>query len=108
MYREVWAVDFDGTLCRNEWPNIGAANRELIEQLKLARREGIAVVLWTCREAEAQAAAVLWCADQGLYFDAVNRNVPERTAQYGCDSRKISADLYIDDKAQHIQWEERK
>ena len=90
--RKVWAVDFDGTLCRNAWPDIGEANTELIEQLILARSQGVAVVLWSCREGEA--------AGFGLYFDAVNKNVPERVALYGADSRKVSADVYIDDRAQ--------
>ena len=98
--RRVWAVDFDGTLCRNAWPDIGEANKELIDQLILARQEGVAVILWSCREGEALARAVLWCAGFGLYFDAVNRNVPERMAMYGGDSRKVSADVYIDDRAQ--------
>ncbi len=98
--RKVWAVDFDGTLCRNAWPDIGEANTELIEQLILARSQGVAVVLWSCREGEALARAVLWCAGFGLYFDAVNKNVPERVALYGTDSRKVSADVYIDDRAQ--------
>ncbi len=97
--REVWAVDFDGTLCKNAWPDIGEPNMELIEQLKLARQSGVAVVLWTCREGEAQARAVLWCAGYDLFFDAVNQNVPERVAMYGADSRKVSADRYIDDMA---------
>lgn len=99
-FREVWAVDFDGTLCRNAWPDIGEPNMALIEQLKLARQSGVAVILWTCREGEAQKRAVLWCAGFDLYFDAVNRNVPERVAMYGADSRKVSADVYIDDRAQ--------
>lgn len=105
--REVWAVDFDGTLCRNKWPDIGEPNMELIEQLKLARQSGVAVILWTCREGEAQARAVLWCAGFDLYFDAVNRNVPERIAMYGADSRKVSADRYIDDRSQMpmLPWE---
>ena len=98
-FRPVYAVDFDGTLCTNAWPEIGAPNTRLIEQLKLARQEGVGLILWTCREGEAQAAAVLWCAGYGLYFDAVNRNVPERIALYGGDSRKVSADIYIDDRA---------
>lgn len=98
--RKVWAVDFDGTLCRNAWPDIGEPNIPLIEQLKLARQSGVAVILWTCREGEAQARAILWCAGFDLYFDAVNRNVPERIARYGADCRKISADVYIDDRAQ--------
>lgn len=104
--REVWAVDFDGTLCRNAWPDIGEPNLPLIEQLKLARASGVAVVLWTCREGEAQDRAVLWCAGYDLFFDAVNRNVPERIAQYGADSRKVSADLYIDDRSKlpELPW----
>ena len=40
--RDVWAVDFDGTLCKNAWPDIGEANEPLIEQLILARNSGIA------------------------------------------------------------------
>lgn len=98
-FRPVYAVDFDGTLCLNAWPEIGAPNTGLIEQLKLARQEGVGLILWTCREGEAQAAAVLWCAGHGLYFDAVNANVPERAALYGGDSRRVSADIYIDDRA---------
>lgn len=104
--REVWAVDFDGTLCRNAWPDIGEANMPLIEQLILARSGGVAVVLWSCREGEALARAVLWCAGFGLFFDAVNQNVPERVATYGGDCRKISADVYIDDRAKlpELPW----
>lgn len=98
-FRPVYAVDFDGTLCRNAWPEIGAPNLKLIEQLKMAKAEGVGLILWTCREGEAQAKAVLWCAGYGLFFDAVNANVPERMALYGTDSRKVSADIYIDDRA---------
>ena len=35
----------------------------------------------------------------GLEFDAVNENVAQTLEQYGTESRKISADVYIDDKA---------
>ena len=34
-----------------------------------------------------------------LEFDAVNDNVPEVIDYYGNNSRKISCDIYIDDKA---------
>ena len=43
------AVDFDGTLCENKWPDIGNANLELIEQLKYAKGKGAKLILWTCR-----------------------------------------------------------
>lgn len=39
------------------------------------------------------------CKSWGLEFNAVNENLPEMTAHYGNDSRKIGADIYIDDKS---------
>ena len=40
-----------------------------------------------------------WCLNLGLEFDAINDNLPEIVERYGCNSRKISCDFYIDDKA---------
>ena len=34
MEFKIIAVDFDGTLCENEWPKIGTPNFELIRYLK--------------------------------------------------------------------------
>lgn len=105
LQAQVIAVDFDGTLCRNAWPEIGAPNERLIVLLKDRHRHGVKLILWTCREGEMLDAAVRWCAERGLTFDALNENLPERIAQYGGDCRKISADLYIDDKALPLEWE---
>lgn len=97
--KKVIAVDFDGCLCKNIWPEIGEANRELMDFLIGAREAGILVVLWTCREGELLQQAVDFCRENGLEFDAVNENVQERTEAYGNDCRKIGADWYLDDKA---------
>lgn len=56
------------------------------------------LILWTCRDGEKLTKAVEWCKLRGLEFDAVNQNLPEVIEQYGGDTRKISADEYIDDK----------
>lgn len=93
------AVDFDGTLCENKWPDIGNANLELIEQLKYAKRKGAKLILWTCRSGEYLDTAVAWCASYGLKFDAVNENLPEVIEKFGEDTRKIVANIYLDDKA---------
>ena len=93
------AVDFDGTLCQDCYPGIGAPNRALIRYLKEQRTTGARIILWTCRCGNALEEAVAWCAGQGLLFDAVNQNLPENIRKYGTDSRKIFADLYIDDRA---------
>lgn len=93
------AVDFDGTLCYSSWPELGAPNTPLIEYLRKWRAEGNKLILWTCRAGEALVRAVAWCADQKLTFDAVNDNLPEVIALYGNNSRKITCDYYIDDRA---------
>ena len=43
------AVDFDGTLCFDEWPGIGAPNNALIKFLKERKLRGDQLILWTCR-----------------------------------------------------------
>ena len=91
------AVDFDGTLCSDAWPDIGEPNFPLIDFLIRWQAQGNKVILWTCREDTMLGLAVDWCAKQGLHFDAVNCNLPERISYYRNDSRKIGADYYIDD-----------
>ena len=93
------AVDFDGTLCGDCYPDIGMPNLTLIHLLLQLKREDKKLILWTCRCGQKLAAAVEWCRFFGLEFDAVNQNVPETLEKYGMESRKISADVYIDDKA---------
>lgn len=97
--KRVIAVDFDGTLCENKYPKIGEPNRELIEQIKEEQKKGTAVILFTCRDGHKLKEAVKWCSGQGLKFDRVNDNLPERIRAYKGNTRKISADVYIDDRS---------
>ena len=100
--KQIWAVDFDGCLCENRWPSIGPPNEELIMILRCIRKAGVAVILWTCREGQLLDEAVAWCEDHGLIFDAVNDNLPEICEAYGGNPRKLSATLYLDDRAVHV------
>ena len=93
------AVDFDGTLCYSNWPDLGEPNLILIEYLISWRNRGNKLILWTCRAGDALERAVEWCNQQGLSFDAINDNLPEVIETYGNNSRKISCDYYIDDRA---------
>lgn len=93
------AVDFDGTLCEDKWPEIGRPNWDLIRYLNFVQGLGNKIILWTCRTEEKLEEAVVWCELHGLKFDAVNENLPEMIERYGIDTRKIFADMYIDDKA---------
>lgn len=96
--RKIIAVDFDGTLCENKWPEIGEPNEEVIEYVKLRQKAGAAIILWTCRVGEKLADALCWCAGKDLYFDAINENHPDTLKWMGTDSRKIFAHEYIDDR----------
>lgn len=97
---KIIAVDFDGTLCENKWPEIGEANCDLISELIFKQQFGDKIILWTCRSGNELLDAIYWCADLGLYFDAVNENLPEIIEKFGKDTRKIYADIYIDDRAE--------
>ena len=95
---KIVAVDFDNTLCFSNWPDLGEPNTRLIEYLKTWHKNGNKLILWTCRAGNDLQCAVNWCKEYGLQFDAVNENLPETIKLYGTDSRKISADFYIDDR----------
>ena len=99
MKYEVIAVDFDGTLCKNAWPNIGDPYPNTIDWLKRLHKNGHKIILWTCREGMHLVDAIVWCAEHGLFFDAVNDNLEESKQRFGGNCRKIFADVYIDDKA---------
>ena len=91
------AVDFDGTLCVNRWPEIGKARQPVIDWLVMQKQKGVKLILWTMRSGEKLAEAVRWCEAHGLTFDAVNDNLPEIQAQYGNNPRKVFANYYLDD-----------
>ena len=95
-YKPIVAVDFDGTLSLDsQYPNIGRFNTRLYEALMKLKGIGWSIVLWTCREGKELKEAVEWCANNGLKFDAINENPPEVSFK----SRKVVADMYIDDRA---------
>jgi len=97
----IYVIDFDGTLAITEWPTIKSPIMSMMTFVKLARASGHKVVLNTCRTGKHLDDAVAYCKSFGVEFDAVNENVPELIAMYENDSRKISADYYIDDKNLH-------
>jgi len=97
----IYAIDFDGTLAITEWPKIISPIVSMMTFAKLAREQGNKVILNTCRTGKHLDDAVAYCKSFGVEFDAVNENIPELIAMYDNDSRKISADYYIDDKNLH-------
>ncbi len=72
MSSYIIATDFDGTICENKYPEIGEPRNNTILYLKEKQKNGAKIVLWTCRVDELLDAAVKWCRNKGLIFDAVN------------------------------------
>jgi hydroxymethylpyrimidine pyrophosphatase-like HAD family hydrolase len=95
---KIYAVDFDGTLCENEWPEIGKPIQKIIDFCIRKRAEGDKLILWTCRSGENLKDAVKWSNEHGMFFHAINENLPEQIVLFGTDPRKIGADYFIDDR----------
>ncbi len=91
------AVDFDGTIVEHEYPGIGKEKLFAFQTLKELEKRGASIILWTFRTGKELDEAVEFCRKNGLEFYAVNKNYPEEVFDETV-SRKINADIYIDDK----------
>jgi hypothetical protein len=90
------AIDFDGTIVEHAYPKIGNEVPFAIDTLKKIQQEQHLLILWTVRSGDLLTEAVRFCEERGLKFYAVNKNYPEEDV--AAASRKIAADLYIDDR----------
>lgn len=92
------AVDFDGTIVEHAYPHIGTEIPFAIETLKKLQLEKHRIILWSVREGKLLDEAVDFCHKRGLDFYAVNKDFPEETRDNKLLSRKLKADLFIDDR----------
>lgn len=91
------AIDFDGTIVEHKYPSIGRIRPFAFETLKALQTKNHQLILWSHRAARELEEAVTFCREQGIEFYAVNKNFPEEEWNKN-DSRKILADIYIDDR----------
>lgn len=91
------AVDFDGTIVEDAYPKIGNTQLFAFETLKKLQSEGHRLILWTYRCGSRLDEAVAFCRENGIEFYAVNKSFPEEVYEEKY-SRKINADLFIDDR----------
>lgn len=92
------AVDFDGTIVEHRYPAIGEELPFAIETLKQLTKDGHKLILWTAREGKLLDDAVEFCHSRGLDFYAVNSDLPSDRHVNDCPSRKLKADVFIDDR----------
>ena len=95
----VIAVDFDGVINTAEYPKVQEeCNDSAYVTLMEASQRGCAIILNTCREGQALLDAINYCLRWGFPIDRVNDNTPDNIAKYGSNSRKVYADIYIDER----------
>lgn len=93
------AVDFDGTIVEHKYPEIGEEIPFAIDTLKMLIKDRHKLILWSVREGKLLDEAVEYCRTRGVEFWAVNKDFPEECeAKNQNFSRKIKADMFIDDR----------
>lgn len=95
---KIIAVDFDGTIVEHKYPNVGEEMMFAFDTLKALQKKGHKLILWTFRTGKYLEEAVKYCEKNGLKFYAVNRSYPEEVFDEKEISRKINADIFIDDR----------
>ena len=91
------AVDFDGTIVEDAYPDIGKPMLFAFETLKEMQKQKHQLILWTYRSGTELEAAIEFCRENGVEFYAVNNSYPEEIYDTSF-SRKIHAHVFIDDR----------
>lgn len=92
------AIDFDGTIVEDAYPRVGKTQPFAFETLKKLESEGYRLILWTYRHGEALQDAIEFCRKNGIEFYAVNSSYEGEIFDGSTQSRKLDADIFIDDR----------
>lgn len=106
------AIDFDGTIADEEmFPTIGAPILNAIWVIQKIKEYGGKICIWTCRSNADLSHAMEFLSHHEVPFDYLNQDFPEIAGKYHGFTRKVCADVYIDNKDIHcigkggIDWE---
>ena len=94
MKSVIIGLDFDGTVVKHAYPEIGAPLEGCISTLKLLQEHGHKIMLWTMRSGEELVHAVKYLEDNGILLWAANVNPTQHSWS---KSNKQYAHCYIDD-----------
>ena len=98
MRRKIIAIDFDGTIVEDRFPEIGKmipGAKKVINHFYTYAK----IIIWTSRTGADLERAKAWLKENDIKYHHINESCPDNVAQYGgTDTRKIFADIYVDDK----------
>lgn len=93
------AIDFDGTIVKDNFPEIGEMIPGAKEAINQLYADGYTIIIWSCRAGIKKARAIEWLVMNGIKFHRFNESCPTNVALHGGkDTRKVFANLYIDDR----------
>lgn len=98
MHQIVLAIDFDETMAEPAYPHIGAPKPNLSFCFKALKEKNYYIIIWTCREGLDVEKIKEWCIRHNILYDQINEHHPTLIKHYKNNTRKIMADVYIDDK----------
>ncbi|MCB0482474.1 MAG: hydrolase [Flavobacteriales bacterium] len=93
----VIAIDFDGTIVEDAYPEIGEPKMFAFETLRELQKDRHQLILWTTRSGAKLQDAISHCAKHGIEFYAHNQSFPEEKFD-GSYSRKLNCELFISHK----------
>lgn len=47
--KRIIAIDFDGTIFENAWPEVGTIREDAVEVIQALHENGNKIIIWTCR-----------------------------------------------------------
>lgn len=94
----VIAVDFDGTLVKDQFPDLGTPFTEGINTVNAMIEKGYEIVIWTARKE--LKSVIEHLKNHGLNTDKVkiNTHADYMLKRYDSQGIKIGASIYIDDR----------
>lgn len=94
----ILVIDFDGTIVKSKYPDIGGLRLNAKEVINKLYDEGYIILINTCRSGIYEGNVYTFLKENDIKYHYINSNLPSQIEKYGQDCRKLSGDIYIDDK----------
>lgn len=92
-------IDVDGTIVVSQYPKIGNLMLHAKETINKWYDEGHTIVIGTCRAGQMAEDAEAFLIRNNIKYHYFNENAKHLIEKYGTDTRKLSGDIYFDDKS---------
>ena len=94
----VIVIDFDKTIVYSEYPEIIGLKPNAKKIINKLYNDGHEIIINTCRAGVHEGRVYTYLAEEGIKYHYINSNLPRLIEFFKQDCRKISGDVYIDDK----------